>query len=147
MLRILDSLSSLFLLVVLASSSSALAAAMSAEDAWKALPTYRYGSDMAALLTIDAEMIHAMATPEKRAACAARLAAILESKETTLAAKQYVCCQLRQVGTAAEVPRSCQDVDEFGYCRDGAMLAGIDPRRRIGCRFCGSGSAHCRADS
>jgi hypothetical protein len=82
----------------------ATAAAMPAEDAWKALANYEYGKDMAALLTIDREVIRAMATPAGRAACAARLAAVLEAAGTTPAAKQYICCQLRQVGTAAEVP-------------------------------------------
>ena len=82
----------------------ATAAAMPAEDAWKALANYEYGKDMAALLTIDREVIRAMATPAGRSACAARLAAVLEAAGTTPAAKQYICCQLRQVGTAAEVP-------------------------------------------
>ena len=35
----------------------ATAAAMPAEDAWKALANYEYGKDMAALLTIDREVI------------------------------------------------------------------------------------------
>lgn len=103
MSRLLGSFLSPVLVVVLL-SSSVLAGAMSAEDAWKALPAYQYGKDIAALLAIDHEVIVAMATPEKRAACAARLAALLDAKDTTLAAKQYICCQLRQVGTAAEVP-------------------------------------------
>ena len=73
------------------------------EDAWKALPKYEHGQDMAALLAIDRAVIQAMASAETRAACAARLAALLEAADTTLPARQYICLQLRQIGTAAEV--------------------------------------------
>lgn len=79
------------------------AAEMPAEDAWKALPKYEAGQDMAALLTIDREVIAAMKSPETRAKCAARLASLLTKDGTTPAAKQYICVQLRQVGTKAEV--------------------------------------------
>lgn len=96
------------LLVVLAAVALAPpcvhAAEMPADDAWKALPTYEPGQDMAALLAIDGEVIAAMKSPESRAACAAKLADLLTKDSTTLPAKQYVCLQLRQVGTAAEVP-------------------------------------------
>ncbi len=84
--------------------SGAAAAGMQVEDAWKALPKYEYGKDMAVLLAIDREVIHAMATPASRSACAARLAAVLEGPDTTIAARQYICFQLRQVGSAAQVP-------------------------------------------
>jgi HEAT repeat protein len=77
---------------------------MSARDAWKALPKYEYGQDMASLLAIDREVIRAMASPETRSACATRLAALLASSETTLPARHFICLQLRQVGTSAEVP-------------------------------------------
>lgn len=80
------------------------AAEMPAQDAWKALPKYEYGQDMAVLLAIDRAVIQAMASPETRSACAQRLAALLVSEEATLAARQYICLQLRQVGTPAEVP-------------------------------------------
>jgi HEAT repeat protein len=94
--------------MITVSSAARAAAAMSPEDAWKALPKYEYGQDMTALLTIDGEVIRAMATPASRAACAAHLAAVLQASETTPAAKQYACLQLRQVGTAAEVPLLAQ---------------------------------------
>ena len=68
------------------------------------LPKYEPGQDMAALLTIDREVITAMKTSETRAACAAKLAGLLAKNDTTLAARQYICLQLRQVGTAAQVP-------------------------------------------
>ncbi|NLX97865.1 MAG: hypothetical protein GXY83_17005 [Rhodopirellula sp.] len=84
--------------------SCAAAAGMSADDAWKALPKYEPGQDMAPLLAIDRAVIEAMAAPDKRSACAARLAAVLTDAGATPAARQYVCLQLRQIGTAAEVP-------------------------------------------
>ncbi len=98
---------SLVLFSVVSTSTSpslSLAAEMPIEDAWKALPKYEYGKDMAALLTIDREVIRAMAAPASRSACATRLAALLEAASTTRAAKQYICLQLRQVGSRAEVP-------------------------------------------
>ena len=93
------------LLVAFATVPTGLRAAeMSAEQAWKALPKYEAGQDMAGLLTIDLEVIAAMKTPETRVACAAKLADLLANEDTTLAAKQYICLQLRQVGTRAQVP-------------------------------------------
>ena len=93
------------LLVALSTVPTGLRAAeMSAEQAWKALPKYEAGQDMAGLLTIDLEVIAAMKTPETRVACAAKLADLLANEDTTLAAKQYICLQLRQVGTRAQVP-------------------------------------------
>ena len=77
---------------------------MSTESAWKALPHYEYGQDMAAILAIDRVVIRAMRSPTDRSACAKRLASLLLSHETTLAARQAICLQLRQVGTPAEVP-------------------------------------------
>jgi len=79
-------------------------APMPADEAWKALPGYQYGQEMAPLLAIDGEVIRSMASAETRSQCAARLAALLEKSDTTLAAKQYICLQLRQVGGPAEVP-------------------------------------------
>jgi len=77
---------------------------MPVEDAWKALPKYEPGQDMAPLLAMDQAVIRAMASPETRSACAARLAGVLEAAETTPAARQYICLQLRQIGTVAQVP-------------------------------------------
>jgi len=45
-----------------------------------------------------------MQTAETRAQCAKRLAGVLTSPATTLAAKQFVCLKLRQIGTADQVP-------------------------------------------
>jgi len=87
-----------------AAGPRAMAAEMPAEEAWKALSGYTPGQDMAPLLAIDREVIQAMASAQSRAACAARLASLLEAAETTPAARQYVCLKLRQVGTPAQVP-------------------------------------------
>ena len=79
-------------------------AEVSVDDAWKALPSYENGQDMAPLFAINQAVIQAMKTPKTRAACAARLAKVLEDGSATLAAKQHVCLQLRQIGTPAEAP-------------------------------------------
>ena len=96
------------LLVTLVAAASApvcvRAAEMPADAAWKAMPRYEPGQDMGALLTIDREGIGAMRSNQMRSACAAKLAALLTEAETTMAARQFICLQLRQVGTAAEVP-------------------------------------------
>jgi HEAT repeat protein len=95
----------LFLVMLLAVRGSVVSAGeMPVEDAWKALPSYQYGQDIAPLLAIDRAVIASMSSAETRAACAARLAALLESDQTTAAARQHICNQLRQAGTAAEVP-------------------------------------------
>lgn len=93
-----------FLLAMGVSVWHVRAAEMPLEEAWKALPKYQYGDDLGALLAIDRAVIEAMATAESRSACASRLAGILVETGTTPAAQQYICLQLRQIGTAAEVP-------------------------------------------
>ena len=77
---------------------------MPVDQAWEELPKYTYGQDMASLLTIDRVVIEAMQTPERRSACAARLTRLLQSPATTPDARQYIACQLAQIGTEAEVP-------------------------------------------
>ncbi len=99
-----------FLILILFAGTGALscpgtwAAEMSEADAWKALPQYQYGQDMAPLLTLDRVVIQAMRAPATRAACAKRLATLLTLERTSLPARQYICLQLRQIGTPAEVP-------------------------------------------
>jgi HEAT repeat protein len=87
-----------------ASRLATAAAEMSDAEAWQSLPKYEYGQDMAALLTIDRAVIKAMVAPETRAACAARLAGLLADGHATPAAREYICFQLRQIGTPAQVP-------------------------------------------
>jgi HEAT repeat protein len=92
------------LLALFAATLPARAAEIAEQDAWKALPAYQYGQDMAPLLAIDRAVIRSMASPDERARCAARLAAVLEDPAATHAARQYACLQLRQAGTPAQVP-------------------------------------------
>ena len=80
------------------------AAEMTADEAWKAMPKYEPGQDMGALLTINRQVIGAMQSPQAQSVCAAKLADLLHRSDTTTAARQYICLQLRQVGTAAQVP-------------------------------------------
>ena len=92
------------LLAWLAIKISPALAEIPAEEAWKALPKYEHGQDMASLLTIDREVIQAMSSAQGRSACAGRLAGLLESAQTTPAARQFACLKLQQVGTPAQVP-------------------------------------------
>ena len=98
-------------------------AAPTVDEAWRALPKYEPGQDMAPLLVIDGEVIKAMGSPEAKAACAARLGKLLESDETTVAAKKYICLQLRQVGTAVQVDALAGLLDnaELGQVARGAL--------------------------
>jgi HEAT repeat protein len=94
--------SRVLLLTLFATALSA--AEMSLDEAWRAVPQYTAGQDMAPLLALDRAVIQAMATPATREACAARLAALAEEPSTTAAARQYLCLALRQAGTPAQVP-------------------------------------------
>jgi HEAT repeat protein len=71
---------------------------------WQALPRYQYGDDLSFLLVIERCTMESMASPETRAACATRLASLLDDDGTTLAAKQHICLQLQRVGTSEQVP-------------------------------------------
>jgi len=111
--------------VLVCGLASAVAAEMPSAEAWQALPRYTAGQDLAPLLTIDREAIAAMATPQAQAAFAAKLAALLDAADATPATRQYVCRQLRQVGTAAEVPRlvSCLNAPEVADAARQALEA------------------------
>ncbi len=78
---------------------------MPLDDAWRQLPQYAYGQDIAPLLSIERAVIESMASPESRAAMAQKLSDVLGQNETSTAAQQFICLQLRQVGTAAQVPQ------------------------------------------
>jgi len=92
------------LLVALAVRTSAAPAEVPLEQAWQELPGYEYGQDLAGQLAIERSVIAAMNTPAERARIAARFAELLRQPATTLPAKQFICLQLRQAGTPAEVP-------------------------------------------
>ena len=74
-----------------------------AEEAWAYLPTYQYGDDWKPLLLIE-DQVDAMAGDEaSRAEAAQKLAALLND-DSTLAARQFICMQLRRVAGAEQVP-------------------------------------------
>ena len=68
---------------------------MPLDDAWRQLPQYAYGQDIAPLLSIERAVIESMASPESRAAMAQKLSDVLGQNETSAAAQQFVCLQLR----------------------------------------------------
>lgn len=85
-----------------------LAATASAADLpakWQAAAAWKTGADVAPLLAIEQEQIASMATPDARAAHAARLAAVVSAESSSPDARQWACLQLRFAGTAAEVPQ------------------------------------------
>ena len=73
------------------------------EAAWAEMPKYQAGQDQKALLAMNWVVINAMNDANQRAATAARLAKILQDPATTAAARQFICAQLYQIGTEAEV--------------------------------------------
>ncbi len=74
------------------------------DTAWEQLPHYTYGQDLGPLLAIERAVIEAMGSPAVHAGTAQRLAALLLPPQTTPAARQFICLQLRQIGTPAEIP-------------------------------------------
>ena len=81
---------------------AATAHAADLPDAWQAAAAWRAGADVSPLLAIEQEQIASMATPDARAAHAARLAAVVSAESSSLDARQWACLQLRFAGTAAE---------------------------------------------
>ena len=73
------------------------------EEAWNAIRTYQFGDELKPLVLVELEVLRASVSPEGRAKMAAKLASFL-NEETTYAGRQFVCLQLRAVGTSAEVP-------------------------------------------
>ncbi len=74
-----------------------------AEAAWAEMAKYEAGQDQKSLLAMNWVVINAMKDASTRAATAARLVKVLQDPATTPAARQYICAQLFQVGTEAEV--------------------------------------------
>ena len=73
------------------------------EQAWSAIKTYQYGDDLQVLIKVESDIRTSNVSSEAQAALAAKLAAFLND-ETTLAGRQFVCLQLRFIGTPAQVP-------------------------------------------
>ncbi|MDO4586229.1 MAG: HEAT repeat domain-containing protein [Planctomycetia bacterium] len=92
---------------------------MSSEMAWNALENYQFGDDWQPLLMITDEVQKATETSESKSLMAQKLAGYLNDK-TTYAGRQFVCMQLRLVGTAAEVPvlaKYLQSEEDFENAR------------------------------
>lgn len=70
---------------------------------WNVLKTYKFGDDLTPLLAIEKEIRQGSDSPESQAKWAAKLASFLTA-ETPYPGRQFVCMQLRFVGTAAEIP-------------------------------------------
>lgn len=77
---------------------------LSSDAAWKSLPAFRDGQDLAVPLAIERDVLAALGDSGRRAAVAARLAAILADPAAAADARRFACFQLRQCGGAAEVP-------------------------------------------
>ncbi len=93
-----------FILTALFCLVFATAHAADLPPVWQAAAAWRTGADVAPLLVVEQEGIASMASPEARAAHAARLATVMTAEDATPDARQWACLQLRFAGTAAEVP-------------------------------------------
>ncbi len=90
-------LSTLVVLGILA--SPALAA-----DALSELARYEYGQDQASLLAVERAVEQSMSDPARQAEMAAKLLAVMNTPEATLAGKQHAAIYLRMCGGEAEAP-------------------------------------------
>ena len=93
----------LFILVSHVGRIDAQENVMSIEQAWNAIKTYQYGDDLQPLLRVESDIRSSRASLGSQIATAAKLATYLND-ETTLAGRQFVCLQLRFVGTSSQVP-------------------------------------------
>ena len=73
------------------------------DKAWEFIPKYEYGNDCAPLLLVENEVEESTADPALAKKLAARLAAMLNDQATP-AGRQFICLQLRLVGTKDQVP-------------------------------------------
>ncbi|MCL2743465.1 MAG: hypothetical protein FWE67_06420 [Planctomycetaceae bacterium] len=73
------------------------------EHSWDVIKMYQYGNDLQVLINIELGIRTSNVSSETQSDLAAKLAAYLND-ETTLAGRQFVCLQLRFIGTSAQVP-------------------------------------------
>lgn len=73
------------------------------DKAWEFIPKYECGNDCAPLLLVENEVEESLADPAKSKKLAARLADMFNDKATP-AGRQFICLQLRLVGTKDQVP-------------------------------------------
>ncbi|MBM4044259.1 MAG: hypothetical protein FJ279_04030 [Planctomycetes bacterium] len=79
------------------------AAEMALDEALQQLPKYEHGQPRDCLNAIEAEIVAARGSPERRRALETRLAAVVAG-EATRAAKEFACRKLNVIGSAACVP-------------------------------------------
>ncbi len=77
--------------------------ALGAEDPFQSLKTYTFGADRKDLEAVESQVREALTNPQASAILERRLAAVLSS-DSTFEARQFVCRQLRLIGTEASVP-------------------------------------------
>ena len=96
-----------FTLVALVSRVAALvfcaSLALGAEDPFQGMKTYTLGTDRKDLDAVEAQVRKALGDRQASAVLEKKLAALL-SPDTTFEASQFVCRQLRLIGTEASVP-------------------------------------------
>lgn len=88
---------------IILAESALTATARAAEEDFPGLRTYAYGQDRRILTTIEKQVRSSLSDASARALWEGKLVAVLES-EATFDAKQFVCRQLRLVGSAKSVP-------------------------------------------
>jgi hypothetical protein len=88
----------------LARTLQAVAALATAEEVFPGLKTYAYGQDRRILTAIEKQVKASLSNPTAREDLETRLAEILET-DATFDAKQFVCRQLRLIGSAKAVPK------------------------------------------
>jgi len=91
----------------------------SLDRAWDAIKTYQYGDDFQPLIQVESDIRTSRVSAESQALVAAKLALFLND-ETTLAGRQFVCLQLRFVGTSAQVPvlaKYLNRTEDFDHAR------------------------------
>ena len=101
-------------ILAVALASSAVAGQMTADQAFKLLPTWDYGQPRAPLAFLELHI--ARATGDGKAQVAKRLGHVLAGPKTTLAAKEFICEQLYVVGNDSHVPTLIKMLDDPKTC-------------------------------
>ena len=90
---------------------SAAAAEMTADQAFKLLPTWDYGQPRAPLALLELHIAKATGDAKAKAQVAARLGQLLADAKTSLAAREFICEQLLLVGNDSHVPTLVKMLD------------------------------------
>ncbi len=90
--------------IVVTSTGPTSADELSLEKALAALPAYEDGTSRAAVIAIDRAVSRAIGQRDRVLELASNLAAVLDNRDATTAARRVVLVQLRRVGGSAQVP-------------------------------------------